>query len=156
LLLSAFGNSKAFTGFARQVLVRAVDPVQALTRDVREPRQPGAVAEVDRVEAVLLHQIADRARLADDEVALELDAELLQVLDLALHDRFREPELRDALLRNWQRRRSLCFLALLSRTCLRQSAKGLSKAGGIILHRTCLKKAGIPTSPQANDPLAGS
>ena len=81
---------------ARQVLVRAVDAVEVLARDVHEPRQPRADADVDRVEAVFGHQLADRARLADHEVGLELDAELLQVLDLALHDRLGQPELRDA------------------------------------------------------------
>ena len=81
---------------ARQILVRRKDAVEVLAFDPHELRKPRARADENGVEAILLDEVLQLARAADHEVVLDLDAELLDRLDLVPDDRLREAELGDA------------------------------------------------------------
>ena len=78
-----------------EVLVGAVHAGQVLALDVQEARQAGADGEVQGVEA-LLEQLLGVEQAAGDRVVLEVDAQLLQALDLALDDGLGQTELGDA------------------------------------------------------------
>ena len=81
---------------AREEFIGRVDAVEALARNALEARQAGARADEDGVKALFLHELIDRVEAAGYRVKLDLDAELLDVLDLLLDDRIlRQAELRD-------------------------------------------------------------
>ena len=77
-----------------EVLVGGVDALEVLARDVHEHRQAGADGDEDGVEP--LPQLGQGERLADDRVRLDLDAQLLQPVDLGLDDVLGQAELGDA------------------------------------------------------------
>ena len=81
---------------ARQVLVRREDAVQVLALDAHELREACARADEDGVEAVLLHQVTQLARVADDVVRVDRHADLPKPFDLVLDDGLRETEFGDA------------------------------------------------------------
>src|SRR5574344_1397053 len=81
---------------AGEVLVGAEDADEVLALDAHELGKAGAGADEDGVETVLLHEVLELAGAADDEVGLDLDAEILESVDLVLHDGLRKAELGDA------------------------------------------------------------
>ena len=81
---------------AREVLVGAEDAGEVLARDVQELGQAGAHGEIHCVEALLLEELLGVGDAAHDAVVLELDAELLQAVNLALDDLLGQTELGDA------------------------------------------------------------
>ena len=81
---------------AGQELVGREHADVVLAGDAHEVRQTGAGAEEDCVETVLREQLLDARGLTDDEVAADLDTELLEVADLVLDDFLGQPELGDA------------------------------------------------------------
>ena len=83
---------------ARQELVRAVDGARELPGDPEEARRARARPDEDGVVAHLRLELRDRERLADDLVRLELHAERLEVLHLAVDRRARQAEGRDPVL----------------------------------------------------------
>ena len=74
--MSASGCVGAHQVDAGEVLVGGVDAVEVLAGDVQEDRQAGAVGDEDGVEAFFGEQLVDGVGLADDDVALDLDAHL--------------------------------------------------------------------------------
>ena len=76
-----------------QELVRRVHPRQILARDVQEPRQPRPRADEDGPISLLVHQLVQRHRLADEHVGLDLRPQGLHILDLSVEDLSRQPEL---------------------------------------------------------------
>jgi hypothetical protein len=84
---------------AGQELVGAVDLARVLARDAEEHREARARADEDGVVAHLALELVDREGLADDLVRLELHAELLERLHLAVDRGPREAERRDAVFR---------------------------------------------------------
>ena len=82
---------------AREELIGRVDAVEALARNALEARQAGTRANEDGIEALFLQELVDRVETTGHRVDFDLDAELLDVLDLLLDDRvLRQTELRDA------------------------------------------------------------
>ncbi len=81
---------------AREVLVGAVHAGQVLARDLEEAGQAGAHGEVEGIKALLVEELLSVEQSAGDGVVLELDAELLQAVDLALDDLLGQAELGDA------------------------------------------------------------
>ena len=79
-----------------EVLVCAVHAGQVLARDVQEARQASAHSEVQGVKALFLEQLVGVEQAAGDGVVLELYAQLLQTVDLALNDLLGQTELGDA------------------------------------------------------------
>ena len=79
---------------AREVLVGRVDALEVLAGDVEEHRQAGAVGDEDGV--VVGGDLVDGDGAPDDDVALDLHAQMAQVLDLAVDDRLGQTELGDA------------------------------------------------------------
>ena len=72
--VSAVGPIGAHQVDAGQVLVGRVDALEVLAGDAQEDRQAGPVGDEDGVEALLVHQFVDGVGLADDHVAVDLDA----------------------------------------------------------------------------------
>ena len=81
---------------AGQELVGGVHTLQALAGDAHEAGQTGTGTHEDSLIAVLAHQLVDGQDLADDHVALEVHAHLLQAVDLLLDDGLGQTELRNA------------------------------------------------------------
>ena len=81
---------------AGEELVGGVHALQALAGDAHEAGQAGAGAYEHGLIAVLAHQLVDGEHLADDHVALEIHAHLLQAVDLLLDDGLGQTELGDA------------------------------------------------------------
>jgi len=81
---------------AGQKLVGRVDALQALAGDAHEAGQTGTGAYEHGLVAVLVHQLVDGEHLANDHIALKINAHLLQAVDLLLHDGLGQTELRDA------------------------------------------------------------
>ena len=71
---------------AREELIGGVYAAEALARDVLEPRQAGARADEDRVESLLAEELVHRVEAARHGIRLDGHTELLEVLDLLLHD----------------------------------------------------------------------
>ena len=83
---------------AREEFVGRIHLAGEFARDAEERRRAGAGADEHRVEAHLGHQLRHRERLADHLVRLELGAQRLEVLDLAVDDLARQPERGNAVL----------------------------------------------------------
>ena len=81
---------------AGQELVGRVHALQALAGNAHEAGQTGTGAHEYGLVAVLAHELVDGQHLADDHVALEIDAHLLQAVDLLLDDGLGQTELGDA------------------------------------------------------------
>ena len=81
---------------AGEELVGGVDALQALAGDAHEAGQTGTGTHEDGLVAVLAHQFVDGQHLADDHVALEIDAHLPEAVDLLLDDGLGQTELGDA------------------------------------------------------------
>ena len=81
---------------AGEELVGGVDALQALARDAHEAGQAGTGTHEDGLITVLTHQLVDGEHLADDHIALEIDAHLLEAVDLLLDDGLGQTELGDA------------------------------------------------------------
>ena len=81
---------------AGKELVGGVDALQALARDAHEAGQAGTGTHEDGLIAVLAHQLVDGEHLADDHIAFEIDAHLLEAVDLLLYDGLGQTELGDA------------------------------------------------------------
>ena len=81
---------------AGQELVGGVHTLQALAGDAHEAGQTGTGANEHGLVAVLAHQLVDGQHLADDHVALEIDAHLPEAVDLLLDDGLGQTELGDA------------------------------------------------------------
>jgi hypothetical protein len=82
---------------AGQELVRGVHAVEVLARNSKELRQPGAGAHEYRGKTHAIEEVVEGDGLADDDVALDLDAETLEGGDLPVEDRVGQPELRNAI-----------------------------------------------------------
>ncbi len=83
---------------AREQFVRGEHAVQRLARNPHEARVAGAGADEHGVESHLLDHLLDAEEAADERVALELDAELLELADLGVDDRVGQAEVGDAVL----------------------------------------------------------
>ena len=81
---------------AGEELVGGVDALEALARDAHEAGQAGAGADEHGLEAHVVEQLVDGQHLADDHVRLDVHAEGAEVVDLAVDDRLRQTELRNA------------------------------------------------------------
>src|SRR5699024_10372558 len=81
---------------AGQILVGRVDALEAFARDTHEAGQAGAGGDVDGLEAIVLKEFVDDQHLADDHVALDIDAERAQAVNLLLDDVLGQTELGDA------------------------------------------------------------
>ncbi len=81
---------------AGQVLVREEHVRQVLARDVQELGESSSGCHVDGIEALLAQKLRGIGEVAHDGVVLELDAQLLEAVDLALDDGLRQTELGDA------------------------------------------------------------
>ena len=79
---------------ARQVFVGGVNALQILARHVHEHGQARTVGDEDRVKA--LAQLGQRVGAADDDVALDRDAGLLQALHLLIDNALGQAKLGDA------------------------------------------------------------
>ena len=77
---------------ARQILVRSEYAYEIFALDVHELRQSCASADEYGVKAVLLDKVSDFAGASDNVVELDLDAESLQRVDLALDNGLRKAE----------------------------------------------------------------
>ena len=84
---------------AGQVLVRRVNAVRVLARHADKGRQTGAGTDENRFKTVA-EQLVDGLRTADNEVQNKLNTEVLQRVDLLLHDGLRQTELRNAVHQN--------------------------------------------------------
>lgn len=80
---------------AGQVLVRGVNAVCVLTRNTDKGRQACAGANENCLVTVT-EQLVDGLRTAYNEVQNKLNTEILQRVDLLLHDGLRQTELRNA------------------------------------------------------------
>ena len=81
---------------AGEVLVGAVHAGQVLARNLEEAGETGAHSEVQGVKALLIEELVGVEQAAGDGVVLEVHAELLQAVDLALDDLLGQAELGDA------------------------------------------------------------
>ena len=80
---------------AREELVGRVHALQALARNAHEPGQARARTDEHRLVAHF-EQLVDGDRLANDHVGLDVDAQLLQAVDLLAHDILGQAEFRHA------------------------------------------------------------
>ena len=80
-----------------QVFIGGINPDQVFPGQVHEDRQPGAHAHVDGVKTLLGHQFFYGLGPADDRVADDLTAQLLQNVDLGLDDGLGQPEFRNTI-----------------------------------------------------------
>ena len=77
-----------------EVLIGREYTVCILARDSHESRKTCTGTDEDSLVALFIHQLVDCYRLTDNYVCLNINAELLHVLDLWLHNAlFRETEL---------------------------------------------------------------
>ena len=81
---------------AGEVLVGAEDAGEVLARDVEEAGKARAHAQEHGVKALLLEELLGVGDAAHDAVVLELDAQVLEAVDLALDDGLGQTELGDA------------------------------------------------------------
>ena len=95
--VSKFGNSLApHQVAARQQFVGRQHAVQRIAGNAEHRRIAGADADEHRVEAHLVDHLLDGEQAADQRVALELDAEFLQLVDLRVDHFVGQAEIRNA------------------------------------------------------------
>jgi hypothetical protein len=83
---------------ARQQLVGREHAVQVLARNAHEARIACTGTDEHRVETHLLDHLLDREQPPDERVALEADAEALELADLRIDDLVRKTEVRNPVL----------------------------------------------------------
>ena len=81
---------------SREELIRGVDAVRGLTRNIHKLRKPRPGPEKDRVEALLIQELVHRDGSSDQNIGLDLHSELFHILDLRdNHPVLWKTELRD-------------------------------------------------------------